>query len=674
MIPDIGFILSTIGYSLLLLLLFTVRKPGLAKYLLILATAGTAAWSLSHVTTLFGSIEISQLFLFDSLKQTIWLVFLLACIRDDFSSIRQVLVKPIALVMLVVPILAIVLPLLVPVNITWQFLGQTIIALQVLVMLELIYRQANESKWAYKPLILFLGATNLFEFVTYANATMVGSLEVNYIAARGYIYVALLPFLVLAIRRIKHWGVEIFISRDVVLHSSLLMVAGAYLVLMGLIGYFIRFIGGEWGSTIQIVLIALSVALLMTLFLTNSFRVKIRIFITKHFFANQFDYRIEWLKLTEALQANEADLNDVYHSALNGLIQAIDYECGMLFKIQGSNLTEKAKIGLEDIGSKEMQLLDSIHIYCENKNWIVDLEELRYKPDVYEGLKINHSLLNDCSFQMVLPIYKSNQLWGLAAISTKKNTKRLNWELRDYLSAVTAQVSSFVFHHEAGREVAENAQFAAFNRMSAFVLHDLKNVLAQIDLILCNAEQHKTNPEFIDDTFETLQHTKSRMEKMLRQLTDKKEAQVSSEKVCLISNVIKSVIDKKCAGNLPAPSLKVKDEKELVIDEEKFGNVIYHLINNAQQATSDSGEVDVEVDVSEDHRYVCVTISDNGEGMSQEFIETRLFKPFDTTKGNAGMGIGAYDAKNFVERIGGILKVQSKLQEGSKFILTLPAE
>lgn len=674
MIPDIGFILSTIGYSLLLLLLFTVRKPGLAKYLLILATAGTAAWSLSHVTMLFGSIQIAQLFLFDSIKQTIWLVFLLACIRDDFSSIKQVLVKPIALIMLIVPIVSIFLPLVIEVNLTWQFLGQTIIALQVLVMLELIYRQANEYKWAYKPLILFLGATNLFEFVTFANATMVGSLEVNYIAARGFIYVALLPFLILAIRRIKHWGVEIFISRDVVLHSSLLMVAGAYLVLMGLVGYFVKFIGGEWGTTIQIVLIALSVALLMTLFLTNSFRVKIRIFITKHFFANQFDYRIEWLKLTEALQANESDLNDVYHSALNGLIQAIEYERGVLFKIQGTRLTEKAKIGREDISSKELQLLDSINHYCESKNWIVDLEELRYKPFVYEGLKINHSLLNECDFQMVLPIYKSNQLWGLAAISTKKTPKRLNWELRDYLSAVTAQVSSFVFHHEAGREVAENAQFAAFNRMSAFVLHDLKNVLAQIDLILCNAEQHKTNPEFIDDTFETLQHTKSRMEKMLRQLTDKKEAQLSLQKVCLVSTVIKAVIDKKCAGNLPIPSLKVKDEKELVIDEEKFGNVIYHLINNAQQATADSGEVMVEVDVSEDQRYVCVTIKDSGEGMSQEFIETRLFKPFDTTKGNAGMGIGAYDAKNFVEKIGGILNVRSKLHEGSVFSLTLPAE
>lgn len=671
-IADIGFALSTVGYFLLLLLLLTVRKPGLAKLLLIFATAATSIWSASHITSLLGPIHINQLFLFDNLKQLFWLVFLLACVKHNFTSIRQVLVKPISLIMLPIPILAMTVPLFIPIDISWRFMAQTIVALQILVMLELIYRQAGDDKWAFKPLVLFLGATNLFEFVTFANATMVGNLEVAYITARGYIYVALLPFLVLAIRRIKHWGVDIFISRDVVLHSSLLMVAGAYLFIMALVGYFIRFIGGEWGATIQVVLIALSTAMLMTLFLSNNFRVRIKVFITKHFFANQFDYRIEWLKLTEALSSNEADLNGVYQCALRGLLQAIDYESGALIKLQGNVLVSKAMIDHPPLNSKELQLLQSIVSYCQRKNWIIDIEELRYKPFVYEGLKLNHALLNECAFRMVIPIYKSSTLWGLAVLDTSQNSRRLNWELRDYLSAVTAQVSSYVFHNEAGREVAENAQFAAFSRMSAFVLHDLKNVLAQIDLILCNAEQHKDNPEFIEDTFETLQHTKARIDKMLRQLTDKNEAKRNEQKICLVSNSLKNVIETKCVGNLPKPSLSIIDEKELMIDDEKFGNVMYHLISNAQQATPDSGQVNVTVDISDDGRFVKVVIADTGEGMSQDFIDERLFKPFDTTKGNAGMGIGAYDAKSFVERVGGQIEVQSEPHKGAIFTLTLP--
>lgn len=674
MLADIGFALSTAGFSLLLLLLFTVRKPGLAKYLLILATASTAIWSLTHINTLFGPLSLSKMLMIDSAKQFVWLVFLLSCLKDNYTNLRQVLARPLSFFILSLPAAMIALPFFVSIEPTWRFLAQTVIALEVLILLELIYRQADESKWSYKPLVLFLGATNLFEFVTFANATMVETIEATYIAARGYIYFCLLPFLILAIRRIKYWGVDIFISREVVLHSSLLMVAGAYLFLMALAGYAVKYVGGEWGSTIQIVLIVLSLALLMTVFLSNSFRDKIKVFITKHFFANQFDYRIEWVKLTEALQTGGNELSDVYQSALRGVIQAIDFESGLLIKKTGFQHDVKAAIGHQPLSKVETDLLMLFCDYLSHKNWIIDVEELRYKPFVYEGLKINHALLNDCSFKIVLPFYRGTELWGVALLGTSKPSQGLNWEVRDYLSAVSAQVSSYVFHNEASKEVAENAQFAAFNRMSAFVLHDLKNVLAQIDLILCNAEQHKDNPEFIADTFETLEHTKARMDKMLRQLTQKKEAQQNAQGLCLASDTIERVIEQKCAGNQPKPELCITNEKQLVIDEEKFGNVMYHLLSNAQQATDDDGFVKVSVEVTLDEKYLLIEISDNGEGMSEEFISNRLYKPFDTTKGNAGMGIGAYDAKNFVEKIGGRLQVQSKVNSGTTFTLHLPLE
>ena len=194
MLSDIGFALSGAGFSLLLLLIFTVRKSGLAKYLLILATAGTAAWSAFHISIVFGPVTVQKILFADALKQLIWIVFLLSCLKDSFQNIRQVLAQPIAWAMLALPLAALILPLVTPVDLTLRFLAQTVIALECLVLLELIFRQAGESRWSYKPLILFLGATNLFEFVTFANATMVDQLEVAYIAARGYIYFALLPF------------------------------------------------------------------------------------------------------------------------------------------------------------------------------------------------------------------------------------------------------------------------------------------------------------------------------------------------------------------------------------------------------------------------------------------------------------------------------------------------
>ena len=670
MIASVGYAISAIGYAFLLLLLLTVRKSGLAKYLLILATAATCLWSIAPFV--FSPLSVEKLLLFDNIKNLFWLLFLASCLKDNFTNIIEVLSRKETWLILALPITAITMPYLGIDKQSWLFLLQTVIALQVLVLLEIIYRQAGDNKWALKPLILYLAITSTFDFVTFANSLMVDQIHINYIAARGYIYLALIPFLVLAIRRVRNWGVEIYISRDIVMHSTLLMVAGGYLFIMAMLGYLVKYFGGQWGGTIQVVLIALSLALLVTLFLSLSFRTKIKVFITKHFFANQFDYRYEWLKLTHCLNTKELNEN-VYTTALRGLTQAIDYQTGCFIQVQNGELKVLANIDKPDLNEDEKTVLLEFSIFLKSKNWIIDIEELRTRPFVYEGLKVNHSLLNAVSFQMVIPIYNDEKFWGMAAIKGSDNTtKRLNWELRDYLTAVNAQITNFLFHHQAAQELAENAQFAAFTRMSAFVLHDLKNVMAQIDLILSNAEQHKDNPEFIEDTFETLQHTKARMDKMLIQLTEKNVSPDAADSLVNLSHSVKQVVEQRCASYLPVPNVIISSETPVVLDRDKLCNVIYHLISNAQQATSDDGNVDIRIELSADNQYMLINIVDTGCGMSDDFISSRLFKPFDTTKGNAGMGIGAFDAKAYLEKIGGQLLVQSELDKGTTFTLLIP--
>jgi putative PEP-CTERM system histidine kinase len=233
-----------------------------------------------------------------------------------------------------------------------------------------------------------------------------------------------------------------------------------------------------------------------------------------------------------------------------------------------------------------------------------------------------------------------------------------------------------VFHYQNAQALAENAQFAAFSRMSAFVLHDLKNVMAQVDLILANSQQHKHNPEFIDDTFETLEYTKIRIGKMLSQLTEKKITESAELKQVRLGELIQSVIEKQCQSLKPIPSLDIIDDIKLKIDAEKLGNVMYHLISNAQQATPDTGEVIIsirkEIISTLNQEFAVITVQDSGVGMSQQFITERLFKPFDTTKGNTGMGIGAYDAKHFVEENEGSISVDSEVEQGSTFTIKLP--
>ena len=671
MLALVGYAISSVGYAFLLLLILTVRKSGLAKYLLILASAATCLWS--AVPFFFSPLSLDKLLLFDNIKNLFWLLFLAACLKDNFKSIQQVLSRKESWLILALPLLGIGLALFGRSVESWMYLLQTSIALEFLVLLEVIYRQSGDNRWALKPLILFLAITSIFDFVTFANALMIEQIHVYYLSARGYIYAALIPFLILAIRRVKNWGVEIYISREVVLHSTLLLVAGGYLLFMALVGYVVKYVGGEWDTSIQIVLIFLSLTLLASLFLSTSFRTQIKVFITKHFFANQFDYRHEWLKLTQSLENAQGENNNVYLTALQGFLQALEYQSGCLFRCQNGELVKMADVNHSTLSADECEVLKSLSSFFNYKAWIVDISELRTQPFNYEGLKINHALLNQVRFQIIVPLYKDNEFWGMVTMLGSENTtKRLNWELRDYINAVTAQVSNFLFHQQAAKELAENAQFAAFARMSAFVLHDLKNVMAQIDLILCNAEQHKHNPEFIEDTFETLHHTKARMDKMLLQLTEKDTSQSNIDSLVVLSDCINQVIEQRCASLTPKPSLVVEGELDVVLDKEKFSNVMYHLLSNAQQATADDGKVEVRLSKSANEKQMYVKIIDNGCGMSEDFIRNRLFKPFDTTKGNAGMGIGAFDAKMYLEKIGGQLSVESQPGMGSTFTLRIP--
>ena len=98
--------------------------------------------------------------------------------------------------------------------------------------------------------------------------------------------------------------------------------------------------------------------------------------------------------------------------------------------------------------------------------------------------------------------------------------------------------------------------------------------------------------------------------------------------------------------------------------------VIEHLVQNAQEATPRTGEVHLRV--RREDSWAVVEIQDTGSGMDESFIAHRLFRPFDTTKGNAGMGIGVYESREFVTELGGEVEVRSELGAGTTFRLQLP--
>jgi len=247
--------------------------------------------------------------------------------------------------------------------------------------------------------------------------------------------------------------------------------------------------------------------------------------------------------------------------------------------------------------------------------------------------------------------------------------RSINWEDRDLLKTAAKQITSYLTVLIKSSQLAESKQFEVFTRLSAYMVHDLKNIAAELELIAINAKTHTGNPEFIEDAFGTVENAAGDINRLLAQLRNR-QAQVEKKvMVDLVQLVTVAVASKQHL--LPSPQVQIHPESVLVLLEKtRFSTVLAHLIDNAQQATDDEGEVILTLTATESMGLI--EIRDSGQGMDDDFIRNRLFTPFDTTKGNAGMGIGMYESREFIRQLGGDINVQSNPGKGSIITLHIP--
>jgi putative PEP-CTERM system histidine kinase len=217
--------------------------------------------------------------------------------------------------------------------------------------------------------------------------------------------------------------------------------------------------------------------------------------------------------------------------------------------------------------------------------------------------------------------------------------------------------------------LAQSRQFEVFNRLSSYMVHDLKNVAAGLEMVARNAEKHRDNPEFITDAFDSVATAAGDIKRLLDQLR-RKRIDTGDKSLVDLGTLLSSAADKLSHGK-PQPEVEIASgECLVVVESQRMENVLVHLMENAQQATADDGYVRASLQPGD--RSCTIDIRDNGHGMDGAFIKDRLFRPFDTTKGNAGMGIGMYESREFIRAMGGEIQVSSEPNTGTHVRLEIP--
>ena len=540
------------------------------------------------------------------------------------------------------------------------------LALAVLGMLlvEHLYRGTPPgARWGIKFACLGMGALFAYDFYLYSDALLFRRVNAEIWAARGAVNALSVPLLALAVARNPVWTAGLSLSRQIMFRSAAMLGSALYLLAMAASAWYLRFIGGVWGTLMQLACLFGAALLLSAVLFSGTVRSRLRVFISKHFYQGRYDYRQEWRRFTTALAGDGAPLSQ---RVIQAMAELVESPAGLLWlRRDGAGFHVAARWNMP-LPMLEEAAEGALCVFLAQRGWVIDLPEWRGDPLRYGRLELP-SWLADGGVRLVVPLMLEDSLFGFICLAPPRAALQLNWEVRDVLKIAGRQAASYLAHRESANSLAVARQFESFNRMSTFVVHDLKNLVSQLSLLLVNAERHKANPAFQDDMLETLTHSLGKMKSLLLKL---RRDDVSEQSAPLPLAPLLAQVVRGCAQLEPQPVLESCPAGLMVLaDRQRLERVIGHLIQNAVEATPRNGRVTLRLVRS--GAAAVIELIDTGHGMSEQFIHERLFQPFESTK-RAGMGIGVFESREYAREIGGRLEVDSAPARGTTFRLILP--
>jgi putative PEP-CTERM system histidine kinase len=217
------------------------------------------------------------------------------------------------------------------------------------------------------------------------------------------------------------------------------------------------------------------------------------------------------------------------------------------------------------------------------------------------------------------------------------------------LETLAAQLASGLLNLKLSARLRHAKEVETFQTVSTFFVHDLKNLASRLSLTMQNLPSNFDNPEFRADALRVISSSLAKIDDMCARLAMLKQDIELTVSECDLSNLV------------PVPPAQ--------IDSAQIHKVLTNLVMNANEAVNGNGFI--YVSTIHEGNTVGFAVRDNGCGMSEEFIEKSLFRPFQTTK-KRGLGIGLFHSKLIVEAHHGTLEVNSAVGAGTEFKVLLP--
>lgn len=648
-------------------------RPSLGDAALLLALLATSLWAFA-AGSFGGTHPIAHLA--ESMRNLGWLAFLFQMVRSARAQPRTVTIVYMVLVLvLIAPPLVDLWQALAPASAGLKALGlsaalllRMIFVVGALVLANNLYSVADaETRASLRLPLTALAAMWLYDLNLYSMGYLSRGLPAELVALRGVMMIFAVPFFALAANRPGGW--KLTLSRKVAFRSLSLFSILGYLATMIAVAQMLQAIGGSVAAGAQVLLVlGMSLAALVLL-PSDRFRAWFKVKATKHFFQHRYDYRAEWIRFTETIGRPGDGTAPFHERVIKAAADISDSPAGLLLvPNESGRLQLQARFNWPTADVPANACNSGTIGYFQSSAHIVELDLLRAGRDAITDLRaIPQWVLDESNAWAIVPLVHFDRLAGLVILSRPLIDRRLDWEDLDLLRLVGRQLASYLAEARSQEALREADQFDEFNRRMAFVMHDIKNLVSQLSLVARNAERHADNPEFRADMIATLQNSVGKMNTLIRRLTGYARSPGEGLRAIDAQRIVRTVVDEKTQRH--PVRMSSAQRIMLMADPVQLEQVLGHLIQNAIDASP--ADTPVYVSIARQGLNGVIDIVDHGSGMSPDFVRSRLFKPFISSKAD-GFGIGAYEARLLVEGMNGRIEVESREGEGSRFSVCLP--
>jgi putative PEP-CTERM system histidine kinase len=459
--------------------------------------------------------------------------------------------------------------------------------------------------------------------------------------------------------------VQIYISRKVVAGSLSFLLVGGVLIGTGLIASFIRVSGLPGSMVLSALFVLLAMTGLAFVLLSAHVRHGMSRFVERHFFPHKYDYRTRWLEVTETIGSGQTpehvawravDLfKGIFGANRLAIWRAIDLEEGLWARVAAHHVSETSG-QLKDAG--------------EVKAWLERQHE-PFEVTEHDGTlpTILERDLQMTDAVLLIPLKASSHAIGWVALGSRADGSGYSYQDRDLLRCIAAQLADRLQHLMLADRFLMAREMEAFYEYSTFFLHDLKNFIATLSLVVQNAERHGEKPDFQRSAMMTIGSTVRKMTTLMGTVTALSRDPNPKLHVVDVNTLVDEVL-KGFNGAVGATLIRQSHSVPLVeADPAQLQQVVLNLILNAQDAIGPDGRITLRTE--SDAQAAQLVVEDNGCGMDHATI-AGLFRPFRSTKGK-GLGIGLYQCRKILRAHGGTLNVMSEPGKGTRFVIRLRA-